>query len=74
MWQVESMATITEPANKSVIFWQGWDDEGEKPGESAILVDQYSGEISFTQADNIVLLSRHELKAFIKLLQKIDKE
>lgn len=67
------MAVISEVNNKAIIFWQEWNEEAEITGEPAILLQSYIHEISIKQGDNEVLLSTHELKPFIKLLQTIQK-
>jgi len=62
-------ATATEGAT---IFWQEW-SEGS-PGEPAILIQSYSDCITLVQEGREILISRHQLKEFIRELNNILKQ
>lgn len=59
---------VTENAK---VLYQQW--SGDNAGEPAIVMTKYSDSIELRQEDNAILISCHEVKAFIKELQSLIK-
>jgi hypothetical protein len=63
------MAIIQSVNEKSIVFYQSWSEDNA--GEPAIIITPYSDSIGLVQEEREILISKHELKAFIKQLQKL---